>query len=174
MVKFIVKPRDVMGDYIACHWLYDCGLGIPDGEVWVREDWWADPRKRIKLILHERIELYYMLQGKDYREAHSLSNQIENDFYDAVMKDIDNWLSGDIMDYVRRYGNRKEAKKGDTPALGSELGTGWGLDTRDIKNLIANMNADNVKRKYVKLKKAKKKKTQGIPPSSKVTGLSFW
>jgi hypothetical protein len=77
--KVIVKPRSVMGDYIALHGLLpqnelpeSLRHKIPEDEIWMREDVFNDPKRR-ELILqgHEKYELTLMeTEGLTYKQAH--------------------------------------------------------------------------------------------------------
>jgi hypothetical protein len=80
-IKFILKPRKIMGDYIAVHWKtphLPKRLRPKEGEIWVREDWWKDPNKRKKVKTHEKVELNLMLKkGLKYKKAHEIANKFE-------------------------------------------------------------------------------------------------
>jgi len=84
-VKFVIKPRAVMGDYIGLHWLENDGFSIPYGEVWIREDVWNTEYRRVFVILHELYELNLMVNyGYDYKMAHTLATRFENRLIDIL------------------------------------------------------------------------------------------
>ena len=66
--KVVVKPRSVMGDYIALHGL--CPQNelpenmrgkIPEDEIWMRQDVYDDPKRRERILQgHEKYELTLM------------------------------------------------------------------------------------------------------------------
>jgi hypothetical protein len=80
--KVKVKPRSVMGDYIALHGLVPTNElpkrlrgKIPSNEVWVRRDCVDTPLKVRKLLTHEEHELRLMTrQGLKYKAAHAKAN----------------------------------------------------------------------------------------------------
>jgi len=80
-VKFKVKPKKTMGEYIAIHnevpHLPKKFKKIKDNEVWVREDWWKDPVKKDRIKTHEKVELNLMDKGIKYKEAHKIANKFE-------------------------------------------------------------------------------------------------
>ena len=78
-IKFVVKPRSVLGSFIALHFLVPKNEmrgfkhRIPKKQVWVRSDVWNGLHKNA-LIRHELYELMLMLeQGWSYREAHRVA-----------------------------------------------------------------------------------------------------
>ncbi|MGC9046968.1 MAG: hypothetical protein ACP5IC_02550 [Minisyncoccia bacterium] len=81
-IKWKVKPRKVMKDYIALNWLEPelaKKFGIKKREVWVREDWWKDPEKRKRLNVHEKVEINLRLRSKlPYKKAHEIANKFEH------------------------------------------------------------------------------------------------
>jgi len=79
--KWKIKSKKEMGDYIALHYLeprISKEFGIKNGEIWVREDWWADPEKRKRLKVHELVELNLMNKGVPYYKAHKIANEFEH------------------------------------------------------------------------------------------------
>ena len=77
--KVVVKPRSVMGDYIALHGLLpqnelpeSLRHKIPEDEIWMREDVFEDPRRREQILQgHEKYELTLMeTEGLTYKQAH--------------------------------------------------------------------------------------------------------
>jgi hypothetical protein len=81
-IKWRIKPKRVMKDYIALNWLEPKlakKFGIKKGEVWVREDWWKDPEKRKRLNVHEKVEINLRLRSKlPYEKAHKIANKFEH------------------------------------------------------------------------------------------------
>ncbi len=92
-LKFVSKPRSVMGDYIGLNFIADFGKDIPYNEVWIREDKWEDPEERKRLIVHETSEIFMMMNyGLPYKKAHDLANELERSYVHynkAVTDDID-------------------------------------------------------------------------------------
>jgi len=82
-IKFIIKSKKFMGDYIALNWLEPREaqkFHIKKGEVFVREDWWSNPAKRVRLEVHEKVEIYLRLNfGYDYETAHKLATKAEHE-----------------------------------------------------------------------------------------------
>jgi hypothetical protein len=87
--KVVVKPRSVMGDYIALHGL--CPLNelplnlrgkIPEDEIWMRQDVFENPRRRERILQgHEKYELSLMeTEGLTYKEAHRRA-ELHEKFY---------------------------------------------------------------------------------------------
>ena len=77
--KVVVKPRSVMGDYIALHGLLpqnelpeSMRHKIPEDEIWIREDVFNDPKRRERILQgHEKYELTLMeTEGLTYKQAH--------------------------------------------------------------------------------------------------------
>jgi hypothetical protein len=77
--KVVVKPRSVMGDYIALHGL--CPQNelpenmrgkIHEDEIWMRQDVYDDPKRRERILQgHEKYELTLMeTEGLTYKQAH--------------------------------------------------------------------------------------------------------
>ncbi len=81
-VKFILKPRRVMGDYAVLNWLEPRiakEFGIKKGEVWIRKDWWKNQTKRKRANVHENWEINLRLRDKmPYKEAHEIANKFEH------------------------------------------------------------------------------------------------
>jgi hypothetical protein len=94
--KVVVKPRSVMGDYIALHGL--CPLNelpenmrgkIPEDEIWMRQDVFENPKRRERILQgHEKYELSLMeTEGITYKQAHRRA-QLHEKFY-LLEKDLD-------------------------------------------------------------------------------------
>jgi hypothetical protein len=94
--KVVVKPRSVMGDYIALHGL--CPQNelpenmrgkIPEDEIWMRQDVFENPKRRERILQgHEKYELSLMeTEGLTYKQAHRKA-QLHEKFY-LLEKDID-------------------------------------------------------------------------------------
>ena len=85
-IKFIVKSVKFMGGprgYIALNFLEPGEakkFHIDKGEVFVREDWWNNKAKRLRIIVHETVEIYLRLNfGLTYRQAHIIATKAEHD-----------------------------------------------------------------------------------------------
>lgn len=82
-MKFVVKTRKVLGDYIALNWLEPeeaKKFGIKQGQIFVREDWWNNPIKRYRLLVHEKTEIYLRKEfGFDYERAHHVATLAEHE-----------------------------------------------------------------------------------------------
>lgn len=87
--KVVVKPRSVMGDYIALHGL--CPQNelpenmrgkIPEDEIWMRQDVYDDPKRRERILQgHEKYELTLMeTEGLTYKQAHRKA-ELHEKFY---------------------------------------------------------------------------------------------
>jgi hypothetical protein len=87
--KVVVKPRSVMGDYIALHGL--CPQNelpenmrgkIPENEIWMRQDVYDDPKRRERILQgHEKYELTLMeTEGLTYKQAHRKA-ELHEKFY---------------------------------------------------------------------------------------------
>jgi hypothetical protein len=87
--KVVVKPRSVMGDYIALHGL--CPQNelpenmrgkIPEDEIWMRQDVYDDPKRRERILQgHEKYELKLMeTEGLTYKQAHRKA-ELHEKFY---------------------------------------------------------------------------------------------
>jgi hypothetical protein len=81
-----VKPRSVMGDYIALHGLVpqnelplNLRHQIPEDEIWIREDVYDDPERRLKILQgHERFEISLMETKRlSYKQAHEKAERHE-------------------------------------------------------------------------------------------------
>jgi hypothetical protein len=84
-----VKPRSVMGDYIALHGLVpqnelplNLRHKIPEDEIWIREDIYSDPDRRERILQgHEKFELGLMeTKMLTYKDAHCKA-EIHEKFY---------------------------------------------------------------------------------------------
>jgi hypothetical protein len=87
--KVVVKPRGVMGDYIALHGLLpqnelpeNLRHKIPEDEIWMREDVFDDPKRRERILQgHEKYELTLMeTKGLTYKQAHRKA-ELHEKFY---------------------------------------------------------------------------------------------
>lgn len=85
-VRFVVKSVRFMGGsrgYIALNWLETREaerFGIKKNEIFVREDWWHNPAKRVRIEVHERVEVFLRLNfGYDYETAHKMATKAEHD-----------------------------------------------------------------------------------------------
>lgn len=74
-----VKPRSVMGDYVALHGLLPGNElpghlrhMIPEDEIWIRKDVYDNPKRRERVLQgHEKFELELMeRKGLTYKQAH--------------------------------------------------------------------------------------------------------
>ncbi|DAC72739.1 MAG TPA: hypothetical protein DSN98_03700 [Thermoplasmata archaeon] len=74
-----VKPRSVMGDYIALHGLVPenelpvhLRHKIPENEIWIRKDVYENPKRRERILQgHEKFEIGLMeTRGLSYKQAH--------------------------------------------------------------------------------------------------------
>ncbi len=83
-LHFIVKPKEAMGSYRAVNWLSekdDDSWGLKTGQIFVREDWWKDKVKRLRIEVHEISEIWLMRRwGMSYEEAHKLATKVEQAF----------------------------------------------------------------------------------------------
>jgi hypothetical protein len=100
-MRFVVKSRKVMGDYIALNWLEpeeSSKFGIKQGQVFVRSDWWDNPVKRYRLQVHEKVEIFLRREfGFDYQKAHHLATLAE---HEAIK--IKGWkLDGNVKHKVK-------------------------------------------------------------------------
>jgi hypothetical protein len=85
----VVKPRSVMGDYIALHGLcpqnelpMNMRGKIPENEIWMRQDVFENPKRRERILQgHEKYELSLMeTEGLTYKQAHAKA-QLHEKFY---------------------------------------------------------------------------------------------
>jgi len=92
----VVKPRSVMGDYIALHGLcpqnelpLNMRGKIPENEIWMRQDVFENPKRRERILQgHEKYELSLMeTKGLTYKQAHRKA-ELHEKFY-LFEKDID-------------------------------------------------------------------------------------
>jgi hypothetical protein len=87
--KVIVKSNEEMGEYIALHGLVPQNelplhlrYKIPENEIWIRENVYADIERRRSILAHEYAELDLMItQGITYKEAHAKAEFIEHLYY---------------------------------------------------------------------------------------------
>ena len=100
--KVVVKPRSVMGDYIALHGLCpqnelpeNMRHKIPEDEIWMREDVYDDPKRRERILQgHEKYELTLMeTKGLTYKQAHRRA-EVHEKFYllEHDLEKIENFL----------------------------------------------------------------------------------
>jgi hypothetical protein len=94
--KVVVKPRSVMGDYIALHGLCpqnelpeNMRHKIPEDEIWMRQDVYDDPKRRERILQgHEKYELTLMeTKGLTYKQAHRRA-ELHEKFY-LLEEDLD-------------------------------------------------------------------------------------
>ena len=85
----VVKPRSVMGDYIALHGLcpqnelpMNMRGKIPENEIWMRQDVFENPKRRERILQgHEKYELSLMeTESLTYKQAHAKA-QLHEKFY---------------------------------------------------------------------------------------------
>ena len=84
-MKFIIKPKQIMGDYICLHWLVPGNElpkrlrnKIPKNEVWIRRDIWNNKLRRNATIMHEEAELERMINGGlTYKQAHAWAEIVD-------------------------------------------------------------------------------------------------
>jgi hypothetical protein len=90
-----VKPRSVMGDYIALHGLLpenelpvSLRHKIPENEIWIRKNVYDDPKRRERILQgHEKFELELMeTKGLTYKQAHKRAQ-----FHEKVYR-LEDWL----------------------------------------------------------------------------------
>jgi hypothetical protein len=90
-----VKPRSVMGDYIALHGLLpenelptNLRHKIPENEIWIRKNVYDDPKRSERILQgHEKFELELMeTKGLTYKQAHERAQ-----FHEKVYK-LEDWL----------------------------------------------------------------------------------
>lgn len=87
--KVIIKSVEEMGEYIALHGLVpqnelpvNLRYKIPENEIWIRENVYADTERRKSILAHEYAELDLMItQGMSYKEAHEKAEFFENLYY---------------------------------------------------------------------------------------------
>ena len=87
--KVIIKSDEEMGEYIALHGLvpqnelpFHLRNKIPENEIWIRENVYADPERRKSILAHEYAELDLMItRGIPYKEAHEQAEFIEHLYY---------------------------------------------------------------------------------------------
>jgi hypothetical protein len=87
--KIVVKSIEEMGDYIALHGLVPQNelpvhlrYKIPENEIWIRENVYADIERRRSILAHEYAELDLMISNAmSYKEAHENAEFFEHLFY---------------------------------------------------------------------------------------------
>jgi len=87
--KVVIKSNEAMGDYIALHGLVPQNelpihlrYKIPENEIWIRENVYADLERRKSILAHEYAEIDLMItHGITYKEAHEKAEFIEHLFY---------------------------------------------------------------------------------------------
>jgi hypothetical protein len=87
--KVVVKSNEAMGEYIALHGLVPQNelpvhlrYKIPENEIWIRENVYADTERRKSILAHEYAELDLMVtKGMSYKEAHEQAEFIEHLYY---------------------------------------------------------------------------------------------
>ena len=87
--KVVVKSNEEMGEYIALHGLVpqnelplQLRYKIPENEIWIRENVYADAERRKSILAHEYAELDLMItRGIGYKEAHEQAEFIEHLYY---------------------------------------------------------------------------------------------
>ncbi len=92
--KVIIKSNEEMGDYIALHGLVPQNElpvhlrnKIPENEIWIRENVYADHERRKSILAHEYAELDLMItRGIPYKEAHEQAEFIEHLYYHSELK----------------------------------------------------------------------------------------
>lgn len=81
-IEFVIKTRRFMGDYIALNWLESIEarrFQIASGEIFVREDWWKNKAKRLRIQVHEKVEIYLRENFNfNYEQAHQLATRAEH------------------------------------------------------------------------------------------------
>jgi hypothetical protein len=91
--KVIVKSNEEMGEYIALHGLVpqnelplQLRYKIPENEIWIRENVYADAERRKSILAHEYAELDLMItRGIGYKEAHEQAEFIEHLYYPSEL-----------------------------------------------------------------------------------------
>ena len=81
-IVFVIKTSGIMGDYIALNWLEPIEakkFKIDKGEIFVREDWWKNKAKRLRIEVHEKVEIY-LRENFDfsYEDAHKIATRAEH------------------------------------------------------------------------------------------------
>lgn len=86
-MEFIIKSRSFMGNYISLNWLepkISKEFDIKKGQIFVREDWWKNPNKRLRIKVHETTEIWLRKKWNlPYQQAHHLATIAEHE----VLKD---------------------------------------------------------------------------------------
>jgi hypothetical protein len=120
----VVKPRSVMGDYIALHGL--CPQNelpenlrgkIPEDEIWMRQDVFENPKRRERILQgHEKYELSLMeTEGLTYKQAHRKA-ELHEKFYllEKDMEKIENFLRIRRHDAIRIVEPTEKKEKEET------------------------------------------------------------
>jgi hypothetical protein len=87
--KVVIKSNEEMGDYIALHGLVPQNelplhlrYKIPENEIWIRENIYADIQRRRSILAHEYAELDLMIShAMCYKDAHEHAEFFEHLFY---------------------------------------------------------------------------------------------
>jgi hypothetical protein len=87
--KVVVKSVEEMGEYIALHGLVPQNElpihlrnKIPENEIWIRENVYADFERRKSILAHEYAELDLMVtKGMNYKDAHEQAEFVEHLYY---------------------------------------------------------------------------------------------
>lgn len=90
--KVIIKNVEEMGEYIALHGLVPQNelpvhlrYKIPENEIWIRENVYADTERRKSILAHEYAELDLMItRGMSYKEAHLQAEFVEHLYYPHI------------------------------------------------------------------------------------------
>ncbi len=119
-----VKPRSVMGDYIALHGLLpenelpvSLRHKIPENEIWIRKNVYDDPRRRERILQgHEKFELELMeTKGLTYKQAHERAQFHEKVYrLEDWLKKLENELKRPSIEPVEVIENKKGRKKKGT------------------------------------------------------------
>lgn len=119
-----VKPRAVMGDYIALHGLVPQNElpehlrhKIPEDEIWIRKDVYDNPKRRERILQgHEKFEIGLMeTKGFTYKKAHQRAQwhekvyKIEEDFEKDL--NIKPRVSVNVVDKSAEFRMKKHKKK---------------------------------------------------------------
>jgi hypothetical protein len=116
-----VKPRSIMGDYIALHGLLPenelpehLRHKIPENEIWIQKDVYDDPKRRERVLQdHEKFELELMeRKGLTYKQAHYRAEYHERVYRveDEVEK-IEEYLKIKTRDSVKVVEPKQELRK---------------------------------------------------------------
>lgn len=115
-----VKPREVMGEYIALHGLVPQNElpehlrhKIPEDEIWIREDVYEDPKRRDQILQgHEKYELALMeTKGLTYKQAHAKAEVHEKVYkFEEKLEEIEKDLNIKSFDPVIVVDKTSESK----------------------------------------------------------------